>query len=65
MQERAEKAEDRTRAELAAAKSAQQQAETRMNDLNTQLQLSLVAVSAARYWCPSLHYWYKSTNTDA
>ena len=49
MQERAEKAEDRTRAELAAAKSAQQQAETRMNDLNTQLQLSLVAVSAARY----------------
>ena len=49
MQERAEKAEDRARVELAAAKSAQQQAETRMNDLNTQLQLSLVAVSAARY----------------
>ena len=48
LQIRADKAEDRARSELASANNAQHQAETRMADLNMQLQLSLVAVSSAK-----------------
>jgi len=48
LQIRADKAEDRARSELASANNVQHQAETRMADLNMQLQLSLVAVSSAK-----------------